>query len=56
MSIQGQTDVDSVEIDSEKAGDDISAERPVRNCRTPAKFNDFVMYWFNWQSLIIQWQ
>ena len=44
VSIQGQTDVDSVEIDSEKAGDDISAERPVRNCRTPAKFNDFVMY------------
>ena len=43
-SIQGHTDVDSVEIDSEKADDDISAERPVRNRRTPAKFNDFVMY------------
>ena len=40
-SIQGHTDV---EIDSEKADDDISAERPVRNRRTPAKFNDFVMY------------
>ena len=43
-SIQGHTDVDSVEIDSEKADDDISAERPVRNRRTPAKFNYFVMY------------
>jgi hypothetical protein len=44
VSIQGHTDVDSVEIDSEKADDNISAERPVRNRRTPAKFNDFVMY------------
>jgi hypothetical protein len=43
----------SVETDSEKADDNTSAERPVRNHRTPAKFNDFVMYWFNWQSLII---
>jgi hypothetical protein len=43
-SIQGHTDVDSAEIDSEKADDDISAERPVRNRRTPAKFNYFVMY------------
>jgi hypothetical protein len=40
VSIQGHTDVDSVEIDSEKADDNISAERPVRNRRTPAKFND----------------
>jgi hypothetical protein len=37
-------DVDSVGIESEKADDNISAERPVRNPRTPAKFNDFVMY------------
>ena len=55
-SIQGQTDVDSVEIDSEKADDNISAERPVRNNRTSAKYNDFMVYRFNWQSLIIQWQ
>jgi hypothetical protein len=43
-SIQGQTDVDTVEIDSEKADDNISAERPVRNSRTSAKYNDFMMY------------
>ena len=43
-SIQGHTDVDSVEIDSEKADDDISAERPVRNRRTSVKNNDFMIY------------